>query len=285
MTGTVADFVVWGSRTLTAAGVPGDARREVRLLLAHAEGVTPETLFAYPERMVANDATARSMVERRAAREPVSRIIGKRAFWKHEFEIGPGVLDPRPDTETLIDVVLRRRPDRDAVLRLADLGVGSGCILLSLLAEYPTARGVGIDIDAQALDTAARNARSLRLQDRCDLARGSWCDALEGRFQVIVSNPPYIETGALAGLEPEVRDHDPARALDGGDDGLDAYRAIVRAAPGRLTPGGLLAVEIGCDQGPAVRDMLAGAGLAAVEVQPDLAGLDRIVSGVRPEAL
>ena len=282
MTETVAQFLIWAGAVLSQSGVPGDLRREARLLLAHAEGVTPETLFAYPERAVVEETLARSYIERRAAREPVSRILGRRSFWKHEFAIGPGVLDPRPDTETLVETVLRRVPDREAPLRLVDLGVGSGCILLSLLDEYPNARGVGVDIDRRALETARGNARALDLLDRAGFVLGDWLAPLDGAFDVIVSNPPYIETGVIGGLAPEVRNHDPRAALDGGGDGLDAYRAILAAAPDALKAGGLLACEVGHDQARSVGNLFENTGLAAVEFTADIGGIERIVSGIRP---
>ncbi len=274
-------FLRWGTERLKAAGLAADARREARLLLAAAEQVTPEHLIAYPEHPLSREETARRFVERRAAREPISRILGRRSFWKHEFVIGPAVLDPRPDTETLIEVVLQRRPDLNEPLRIADLGVGSGCILLSLLGEYPQARGVGVDLSPGALEIAAVNARALEAETRCTLHRGSWCAPLESGFDVIVSNPPYIESDAIAGLEPEVGNHDPHLALDGGADGLDAYRRILDCVPGRLKTGGLLAVEVGWTQAAAVSDLFTWAGLSEVLTHADLSGAERIVSGLR----
>lgn len=280
--GTVAadEFLRWAMGELKQAGFAADARREARILLAAAEEVTPEHLIAYPEHPVSRIETARAYIERRAAREPVSRILGRRSFWKHDFIIGPGVLDPRPDTETLIETVLARQPDRNGPLRFLDLGVGSGCILLSLLGEYPQAGGVGVDLSAEALEVAGANARELDLEARCQLRQGSWYDPLEGRFDIVVSNPPYIRSETIAGLDPEVRNHDPRLALDGGADGLRAYRSILTGVSDRLKPGGLLALEVGWDQAAAVSALCVAAGLSEVRTQADLSGTERIVSGI-----
>jgi release factor glutamine methyltransferase len=256
------------ARRLAEAGVPDpqrDARRLWDWVLEQTGGDTsdPVTLAAY------GDA-----ITRRAARVPVSRIIGRRSFWKHEFEISDAVLDPRPDTETLVEIALGS--EFDTVL---DLGTGSGCILLSLLAERPGARGTGTDISQPALEIARRNAARLGVE-RAAFLQSDWFAGVEGRFDLIVSNPPYIAAADMPGLSPEVR-HDPAIALSPGGDGLDAYRAIAAGAGAHLAAGGRLLVEIGHEQGAAVAALFRAAGLAEVAVHPDINGKDRVVAGCR----
>ncbi|HRD75237.1 MAG TPA: peptide chain release factor N(5)-glutamine methyltransferase, partial [Hyphomicrobiaceae bacterium] len=222
---------------------------------------------------------------RRLAREPVWRILGQRAFYGLELQIGPAVLDPRPDTETLVDVVLEATADAGAAapLRILDLGTGSGAILLALLHERPSARGVGVDRSAAALQIARRNGEQLGLNDRVAWIESDWFAGVSGRFDVIVSNPPYIPTGEIAGLDPEVRNHDPRAALDGGGDGLDAYRAIVAGVAQHLAPGGLVAFEIGDIQGPAVSALMFSAGLELVGgVRRDLSERPRVVVARAP---
>ncbi|CUH39634.1 Release factor glutamine methyltransferase [Jannaschia seosinensis] len=240
---------------LRAAGVPnpaGDAARLAR----HFNGPALDAAIA-----------------RRVAREPVSHILGRRAFWNHEFEVGPDVLDPRPDTETLIEAALTVSFDR-----VLDLGTGSGCILLSLLAERERAVGVGTDISGAALAVAARNAARLDLAERAELIRSDWLAEVQGRFDLIVSNPPYIAEDEMADLQPEVREWEPQIALTPGGDGLDAYRIIARDAPEHLVPGGRLIVEIGTGQGAAVETLFGEAGLVEITRSRDLNGHDRVVS-------
>jgi release factor glutamine methyltransferase len=260
---------------LAAAGVESP-RREARLILAHVAGRTGDVLFPRDVELDAVGARAFARaVERRAAREPLSRILGRREFWSLPFRLGPAALDPRPDTETLVEAVLARLAGRAAALSILDLGTGSGCIPLALLSELPAARAVGIDRSAAAAAIARENARALGLADRFAAVVADWDDALSGRFDVVVSNPPYIPSGEIAGLAPEVARHDPPAALDGGPDGLAAYRRIVPRLGALLKPGGLGALEIGCDQAPAVRHLLAAAGLEGVETARDLGGRDR----------
>ena len=278
---TVADFLNDAARVLREAGNT-DPRREARLLLAHTEKVTVEVLIAYPERVLSDGDRAMAAVERRAAGEPVSRIIGRRAFWKDEFLIGRETLDPRPDTETVIEEVLDLMPDPMRVRRILDLGVGSGCLLLSLLREYPAAMGLGVDISQGAAAATLENARELGMRDRVETIVGSWFDGVSGRFDLIVSNPPYIPSGDIAALEREVRDHDPRRALDGGDDGLGCYRAIVPAAKRHLEPGGVLAFEVGEGQAAAVSSFCMKEGFSHIHVRRDLAGIERCVSARWP---
>ncbi|MEM8822367.1 MAG: peptide chain release factor N(5)-glutamine methyltransferase [Pseudomonadota bacterium] len=235
-------------------------------------------------------------VQRRVRRQPVSQITGRRAFWMHDFIVTPDVLDPRPETETLISVALNARADmlRNPALwpaetdltwppipftRVLDLGTGSGCILISLLDDCPTATGIGTDISRAALDVAARNAELVGVADRVTLQTADWLNGVEGMFDLIVSNPPYIAADEMADLQPEVRDWEPHLALTPGSDGLAAHRIIARDAPAHLAPGGWLAVEIGHEQADAVIALWQTAGLVDIAVTKDLNGKDRVVCG------
>ena len=254
--------------------------REARLLMAGALGIGVERLTLEPDRLVSSTEEARfaQMLAARAAGRPVSRILGRRAFWGRDYEVTDAVLDPRPETETLVAAAL----EGPAPARFADLGTGSGILAVTLLAEWPTAHAVATDISAEALEVAGRNAARHGVASRLTLLRSDWCASLTGAFALIVSNPPYITQGEMAALAPEVRDHDPHLALTPGGDGLDAYRAIVKAAPDHLTPGGRLMVEIGASQGQAVSALMGAAGLTAIRVLPDLDGRDRVVEGRKP---
>ena len=261
---------------LDAAGIP-DAPRDARLLLAHALGIAPDRLtLVLRDPVGAEQAGFAAAIARRAAREPVSHITGRRLFWGRAFHVTADVLDPRPETETLIAEALGGPFDR-----VLDLGTGSGAILLTLLAERPAARGLGTDLSDRALAVARGNAAALGLEPRADFARGDWFGPVTGRFDLIVSNPPYIAEAEMAGLSPEVL-REPRMALTPGGDGLDAYRAIVRGAGAHLTPGGRLMVEIGPTQGAAVAGLMAGAGLQGIACRPDLDGRDRVVSAHWP---
>ena len=254
---------------------------DARLLVCAACGIDHAGLVRDPEAPLGPAAGRLSkLAAGRLARAPVSRLLGRREFWGLSFAVRPEVLDPRPETEGVIGAVLDAIGGRRAdPLRLLDLGTGSGAILCALLHELPGAFGVGLDRSAAACRVARDNAEALGLGARAAFACGSWGNALAGRFDAIVSNPPYIPHGDLAGLEPEVREHDPLAALDGGADGLEAYRAILAELGRLLAPGGVAALECGHDQGAAVAALAAGGGLADVRVLKDLAGHDRVVAG------
>lgn len=278
MTGTqaLADAV----RALAAAGVP-DPARDARALLAHALGVERGRLtLALPD-PVAPAARARleAAVAARAARQPVAQITGRRAFWGHVFRVTPDVLDPRPETERLVELALA-----GPVSRMLDLGTGTGAILLSVLAECPGATGLGTDISPPALEVARGNARALALSERAGFTLSDWWQAVSGSFDLIVSNPPYIAAGEMPGLSPEVRLWEPRLALTPGGDGLAAYRAIAAGALAHLAPGGRLMVEIGPTQAAAVCDIFRAAGLDAPVVHPDLDGRDRVIAVRRPQS-
>jgi release factor glutamine methyltransferase len=254
---------------------------DARLLLCHAAGLTHEAYVAGLNDTLAPDAAARfgNCVARRLSGEPVSRIIGMREFYGRPFRIDASTLDPRPDTETLIEAALALA-GQEAPLRLLDLGTGSGCILVTLLAELPRATGVGNDKSLPALELARENAARLGVADRAGFMAGDWLDAVQGTFDLVVANPPYLSAADMAGLSNEVGAHDPRDALDGGPDGLAAYRHIVPRLPGVLPPGGIALFEIGHTQAEAVSGLLAGEGLI-IEPEPwrDLAGRPRVVGG------
>jgi len=218
-----------------------------------------------------------ALVARRLNREPVSRIVGYREFWSMSFRLAPSVLDPRPDSETLVAAILDAVPDRNSPLRVLDLGTGSGCLVLALLSDLPAAQGVGVDIDPAALDVARDNARSLGLSERVKFVHGDWGAGLRPGFDVIVSNPPYIAAGDIAGLDPEVSRWDPRLALNGGDDGLDCIRALAPRIVELLAPSGMAVIEIGAGQEQSVGSVLADAGLTVRKNLRDIGGLVRCV--------
>ncbi len=274
MSPALGDLARAAQLRLEKAGIAG-AARDARLLLAHAAGLTAARLGTEMGEIAAPDIAARfeAMITRRGAREPVSHIIGKRLFFNHEFTVSSAVLDPRPETEALVLAALGARFER-----VLDLGTGSGAILLSLLAERDAATGLGTDLSEAALNVARENADRLGLAGRCDLQVSDWFADVTGRFDLIVSNPPYIAQDEMAGLAPELS-HEPAMALTDGADGLSAYRAICQGALAHLAPGGRLMVEIGWTQGPQVAALMAAAGLQDVGILPDLDGRDRVVLG------
>lgn len=268
------------TQRLKAAGIDGP-RRDAVLLLAFASGIPADRLRLEPGIDIAEAAAQAfvALVARRADREPVSHLTGRREFWSLPFRVGRDVLDPRADSETLVEAVLAQVADRSAPLRLVDFGTGSGCLLLALLHELPNATGQGIDLSPAALAVASGNAADLGLAGRARFQAGDWGAGLEGQFDILVSNPPYIETAAIAGLEPEVARHEPMLALDGGADGLAAYRRLVPDLARLAAPGAIVALEIGQGQDAAVAALVAAAGFAAVAVRPDLAGIPRVVMG------
>ena len=256
---------------------------DARLLLEAAAPVSRADILADPHRVLDADAEARleAFVERRARREPVSLILGRKGFWTLMLGVSPGVLTPRPETETILDVVLPFFPPEQA-FGVLDLGVGSGAIVLSILAERPRAKGLGVDVSEDALAVARDNAAQLGLAPRLALLRGDWTAGLaEASFDLVVANPPYIATNEFAALAPEVLLHDPRLALDGGPDGLAAYRELAPEILRVLKAGGRFAVEIGATQGAAVEALFAAAGADEIATHRDLAGKDRVVAGTK----
>lgn len=259
---------------LREAGVP-DPARDARLLLAHALGVTPDRLTLALAEPVPENVGERfhALIERRAARQPVSQIIGARLFWGRRFKVTPDVLDPRPETEILIAEALS-----EPFARVLDLGTGSGAILLTLLAERPGARGLGVDISHAALEVARANAAALGVLARAELRLSDWFAKVEGRFDLIVANPPYIAKDEMEALAPETRDWEPHLALSPGGDGLAAYRAIAACCATHLSTGGRLLVEIGPTQADAVCALFTAAGLAAPCVLRDMDDRPRLIA-------
>jgi release factor glutamine methyltransferase len=253
----VNDAVLAAAKRLAAAGIDS-ARLDARLLYEHVQG---------------DSAAFEAAITRRLSREPVAAITGHKEFWSLDFAVGPGVLIPRPDTETLIEQALALYPDRNAPLRMADLGTGSGAILVAAMREFPNATGIGFDISEEACRYATANAARL-IGGRAKVVKAGfqWAD---GPWDLIFSNPPYIPSADIAGLQPEVRDHEPRMALDGGPDGLEAYRALAELLPFRLAPGGHALLEIGLGQAPAMELMFPG--LELVRIAPDLSGIPRCV--------
>jgi release factor glutamine methyltransferase len=259
---------------------------EARLLVGHALGLDHAGLVAADATPLTGPDCARiaGLARRRLAREPVSRIIGEKEFFSLSFALGPEVLVPRPETEILVETALQALPpDPRGELRIADLGTGSGAILLALLHARPDASGVGTDRSAAALRVAQANAVRLGLAARAAFVACDFARALGAPFDLLVSNPPYVARSDLPGLEPEVRDHDPRVALDGGPDGLEGYRQIAADAVRVLAPGGHLVVELGAGQGPAVAALFTRAGLlTAAPPRPDLCGIERALDLLRP---
>lgn len=259
---------------------------DARLIVGHALGLDHASLVRDGERRLAcaDIAGIEALAERRRAGEPVSRITGVKEFWGLPFEVTPAVLVPRPDTETVVETALAlvgRDGPRSRRLRIVDLGTGSGAILIALLHELGDASGIGTDCDPAALATAWTNAWRLGVAARASFVACDFGAALAGGSDLVVANPPYIVTEEIATLAPEVRDFDPRGALDGGPDGLRAYRAITADAGRLLAPGGRLVMEIGAGQAEAVLALAAAAGLSSIAVAPDLAGIGRVVSARR----
>lgn len=267
---------------LQAAGLAGPVI-DARLLVEAAAEATRADIVTDPQRLLTPEQQQRleDYLARREQREPVAQILGRKGFWKLMLTVNDQVLTPRPDTETLVEYVLRDFPQH-AAWRVLDLGVGSGAILLSLLAERHAARGLGVDISEEALAVARDNAASLGLAARCAWLRGDWTTGLgDAGFDLVTANPPYVASHVIDTLEPEVRRYEPRLALDGGADGLDAYRILAPEILRVLKPGGRFAVEIGYDQREAVETLFRQAGARDVQTLRDLADRDRVVAGVK----
>lgn len=259
--------------TLSGAGVD-DPRGNARRLWAHVMPREPSEAEQGADAILLR---YQDLIRRRANRVPMSHLLGYRDFYKHRFVVTEDVLDPRPDTEALVEQALS-----GPFARVLDLGTGSGCILLSLLAERPDVTGVGVDLSDAALEVARLNARTLNIADRVEFVVSDWFTKVAGAFDLIVSNPPYISQAEMAGLAPEVQNHEPTDALTDGADGLTCYRLIVAKAAEFLTPNGRLMVEIGPTQAAAVSLMMQDAGFAGVGIRSDLDGRDRVVFGHKP---
>ena len=279
---SVAEATRLLGQTFRLAGIE-EPEIDARALFCHALQLERAQLISHSERILdAHEAaTISAFAARRLKREPVSRIIGHREFWNVMLQLSPDVLDPRPDTETVVEAALDyivRGGLRMERLRILDIGTGTGALLLALLSELPNALGTGTDISAAALEVARGNAERNGLAARCTFVACDIAAALPGPFDLIVSNPPYVAHGDIATLAPEVRDYDPVVALDGGSDGLDGYRAIAADAGRLLAPGGRLIVELGAGQEGAVRALFTKAGLTVGKARDDLGGIARALS-------
>lgn len=270
---TVGEALRRMAAALRAAGVESPAL-EARLLLAHALGVPTAALLRDRGAAVPSGAPD-ALLARRLAREPLAHILGRREFWSLDLLVSPATLVPRADSETVVEAALAATPARASVRRVLDLGTGTGCLLLALLSELPAAWGLGVDISPEAAALAAENARRLGLAGRALMACADWAAPVAARFDLVVSNPPYIPTADIPRLMPEVAAHEPARALDGGGDGLDAYRRILAELPRLLEPGGTAVLELGQGQGESVPALAVAQGLAVEGLRPDLSGTPR----------
>lgn len=278
MTETIGSLLCEAGSLLRAAGIE-EPRREARLLLGHVLG-RPSGLLTLDAREpvgVAAAARFRDLVARRAAHVPAAHLTGARGFWTLDLVVTPDVLIPRPDSETLIEAALALLPDRGAVRRVLDLGTGSGALLLAALSEFPGAIGIGVDRSAAALAVARANAERAGLEDRGLFVCGDWSAALAGGFDLVLANPPYIPSAEIATLAPEVREHDPRAALDGGADGLDAYRAILADLARILAPDGIAVLELGAGQAAAVSRLAEACRLAVGQLRQDLGGVARAI--------
>ncbi|MEJ0061643.1 MAG: peptide chain release factor N(5)-glutamine methyltransferase [Alphaproteobacteria bacterium] len=254
-----------------------EAGTDARILCAALLGLDRARLLTEGGRILSAEESAAidDAIMRRAGGEPVARILGKKEFWSMEFAVNGATLIPRADSETLIDAVLALYPDRRAPLRILDLGTGTGCLLLALLGEFPFASGIGTDIAPEAVALAGQNAERLGFKERAEFKAGDWADGIAAPFDLIISNPPYIPNADIAALDRDVRDYDPLLALDGGADGLDAYRALAKIIPGLLKSGGHAVIEIGYDQGLSAADIFTKVGFPPPKLRRDLGGQPR----------
>lgn len=273
---TVSEILRAATAKLAEAGIDS-ARLDARLLLGEVLGRDAGWLFNHGNETLdePSQSAFEALIERRRERQPVSLILGRREFWSLDFTVTSDTLAPRPDSETLIEAVLAELPDRTRPWSVIDLGTGTGCLLLALLSELPEAGGIAVDIDPATLAVAKGNAERLGLADRIGFVNSDWFEKIDGRFDVILSNPPYIRSDDIAALDPEVARFEPRGALDGGADGLDAYRHLASNAEKHLTENGLIAFEVGAGQAADVAALLAKAGYARLSIHRDLAGIER----------
>lgn len=282
MTQTLVRLWTAVRKRLEAAGVETPVI-DARLLLEAGAAVSRLDIVTDPRRQLTDEQVGAvlKLVERRERREPVSHILGRKQFWTLDLHVSPSVLTPRPETEHLVDLAIGLLPV-DAPSHVLDLGTGSGAILLAVLAERVRARGIGVDISADALAIAQGNAIAADMADRTEFRQGGWNALAESGFDLVVANPPYIATAEIDALQPEVARYEPRIALDGGHDGLEAYRAIVPELPRLLRPSGAFALEVGKGQAEAVMALAASAGLLTELPRRDLAGIPRVVWGRSP---
>lgn len=283
MTSTIKSVYRLAVSQLRTAGV-STPELDARILLQHAIGARREDFSTISEAELSADSQHKltAMIQRRIAREPVSRIIGTREFWGLEFLLSPATLDPRPDSETVVEAAISVARRQSLVVsnrpfRILDLGTGTGCLLLSILHGIPNATGLGIDISPKAVETAHENAKQLGLADRAEFAVENWIEGITERFDLVISNPPYIPHAEIKTLEPEVAKFEPLAALDGGEDGLEAYRIIAAGLHKVLKPSGKVVLEVGYGQAQSVSAIMQSHGLRLLGVQKDLGGVERTV--------
>jgi release factor glutamine methyltransferase len=276
MAATVGSLLGDAAARLSQGGI-GEPRRMARRVLGAVLEISPAEMLSHPERVVEDLQVdrVRLTLDRMVGCEPLSRILGRREFWGLEFALSADTLDPRPETETIVEAVLRRFRDRDKPLRLLDLGTGTGCIVLALLSEFRNAAGFGVDLSAGAAITARRNAAALGFADRAHFLVGDWGAAISGQFDAIIANPPYIPDALVAGLPREVAFYDPRLALSGGKDGLQAYRSLAMDLGRLLRPKGFFFGEIGQGQERDVATIMRASGLMIDGYENDLGGTAR----------
>lgn len=288
---TAGELIISISAQLKSVGID-NPQLDAKFLVAHVCEVEPASLYSGSDLEVSEDKVEiiNSYVKRRLDKEPVFRIIGKREFWSLEFELSPDTLEPRPDSETVIEAILENVSKQKA-LDIIDMGTGTGCLLLSALSELPRAKGVGVDIASGAVDTAMKNAKKLGFAERSKIVNVNWgdvdfCDMVcglteKGYFDIVIANPPYIPREDIELISSEVKNYDPIRALDGGEDGLDAYRTLSEKSAQLLKKGGMVFFEVGINQAGDVRQMLEEKGFVECKTKKDLAHIDRCVFGVK----
>lgn len=279
----LADFLRASEKKLSDACIdrPGF---DARFLIGQALGLDRGELFSQADRILTEEERhrAQALIDRRANYEPVGRIMGEREFWGLTFHLNEATLEPRPDSEILIETTLRYLPQKDAPLQILDLGTGSGCLLLSVLHEFPNAKGLGLDIAPRAVEQANKNAEHLGLQNRATFKVNNWLEGIKGPFDLILANPPYIEQQEIPALMPEVRDYDPLAALDGGIDGLVPYRLLIPQLPKLMSKGGLAVFEVGYNQAASVSALFHANGFAQIEQHKDLGGIERCITAHIP---
>ena len=266
---------------LVEAGID-NPRLETRLMLAHIKQCPASEVYSDIDLDETQQKQLKAVLNRRLNHEPLDKILGTRSFFKYDFAVNSDVLSPRPDTETLVESVLETYPDRNQALNFLDLGTGSGCIIESLLAEYPNANGLAVDISAKALSVAQQNAESLGLSNRLNFLQADWfasdfVQKINRKFEVIVTNPPYIPTADITKLDKEVKNFDPLMALDGGVDGFSSYRRLAEVVPQLLTDGGYVFIEAGIDQAEKIAQIFTTGGLRLQAIKTDLSGIQRCV--------
>ena len=277
-----ADILESAIERLRKAGIESP-RLEARLLLAHAMNVSQEDVIAGRTPDAATLDRLAALLARRERREPLAYILGKREFWSLDFAVGPGVLIPRPESETLIEAALKDFPDKKTPLNVLDIGTGSGCLLIAFLKERPQAHGVGVDISSEALAWAERNMRAHGQTNRVSLVRGDSARTIAGQFDVVLCNPPYVADAAFASLEPEVANYEPAIALKAGKDGLDAYRQLAPQIGEKLRPHGRAYLELGQGQATDVAALFEASGLVVARIVDDLARVPRCIVAALPQ--